>query len=425
MIVRAGWVCPVSAAPIRDGWVAIDGERISAVGCWTEAASEGTPAGARAEADIHLSDCVLTPGLVNPHTHLELTCYAGRIAPAPFWPWVAKLLPLRRAPDQLERERAAVADGAWRSLCAGVTCVGDISRTNLAWRALKQIPIRKVCFVELLSIADQPPRTLDELRVAVREVEEDGLLRVGVSPHASYSVPLIAAQECVNYAARIDRPWTMHLAELPEEIDFLAGRVHATPTAIQELMTRHGVESPRIPAGEYAERLYDAGGAGTIAHGNYLTDMDFRRIAATQVATIYCPGAHAYFGHPPHPFTALERAGARVCLGTDSAASQISDRLSILDEIRLARRRTDSGRTPEQWLKLCTADAANALGLADVIGTIEPGKFADLAAFRIDPATPDPVGALLDPAGPVGAAWTMVAGTPVLPMSKQLIASRC
>ncbi|GMU84458.1 MAG: cytosine deaminase [Planctomycetota bacterium] len=409
MIIRAAWVCPVAAEPIRDGWVAVERDRIVDFGAWPPGSSP------RAAADVHLADCILTPGFVNPHTHLELTCYAGRIAPAPFWPWVATLLALRREPGQAQREHDAAIDGAWRSLGAGVTSVGDISRLNVAWRALKPVPIRKVCFVELLTIADQPPRTLDELKAAVEAVEEDALLTVGVSPHASYSVPLREAMEAVAYAARIARPWTMHLAELPEEMDFLAGRAHATPAAIRELMIRGGVESPRIRPGEYARRLADAGGRGSIAHGNYLDSADTRHMASSGVTTIYCPGAHAFFGHPPHPLRQLSEAGAPIAIGTDSLASHVGDRLSILDEIRRARRTTGLSLSAGDWLRLGTAGGAEVLGLTEVTGTIERGKAADLAAFRIDRAAgsapiTDPVSALLDEDGPTDAAWVMVGG---------------
>lgn len=409
MIIRAAWVCPVVAEPIRDGWVAVERDRIVDFGAWPAGSSP------RPAADVHLADCVLTPGFVNPHTHLELTCYAGRIPPGPFWPWIAKLLPLRREPGQAQREHDAAIDGAWRSLGAGVTCVGDISRLNVAWAALKQVPIRKVCFVELLTIADQPPRTLDELKAAVETVEEDALLTAGISPHASYSVPLSEAIAAVAYAARIGRPWTMHLAELPEEMDFLAGRAHSTPAAIRELMVRSGVKSPRIRPGEYARRLADAGGRGSIAHGNYLESADMPHMASSGVATIYCPGAHAFFGHPPHPLRQLAEAGVPIAIGTDSLASHVSDRLSILEEIRRARRATGLALSAGEWLRLGTAGGANVLGLGGVTGTIERGKAADLAAFRIvGPAgsepIADPVAALFDADGPTDAAWVMVGG---------------
>ncbi|MCH7870528.1 MAG: hypothetical protein IID33_02395, partial [Planctomycetes bacterium] len=97
MILRAAWIVPVVGPPIRDGGVRIERERIVEVG----------PAASLAPTDetVHLTDAILLPGFVNPHTHLELTCYAGKIEPQPLWPWLERLVALRREPGAIERER--------------------------------------------------------------------------------------------------------------------------------------------------------------------------------------------------------------------------------------------------------------------------------------------------------------------------------
>jgi len=169
VILQARWVLPISGPPIRDGAVQVQDRCIAAVGRAADMLRTGEPV-------TDLGDAILMPGLVNPHTHLELTGYAGQIPPGPFWSWIMMLVRLRAAPGQWEREQAGVLAGARLCLQAGVTCVGDISRCNLSWPVLKQAPLRKVCFVELLSLADQPPRNLAELRAAAAEVAEDELL---------------------------------------------------------------------------------------------------------------------------------------------------------------------------------------------------------------------------------------------------------
>ena len=110
MILRAAWVVPVSSPPIRDGYVEISGDRIVAVGRWADRSGP-------AAQMLDLSDAILTPGLVNPHTHLELTCYAGQIPPGPFWSWIAKLVQLRRQPGQIGAVQVRgpnVFSGYWR-----------------------------------------------------------------------------------------------------------------------------------------------------------------------------------------------------------------------------------------------------------------------------------------------------------------------
>lgn len=403
MILSADWVLPLASPPIRNGWVSVQRDRIAAVGAPPAPASPG-------QRPTTLPGCALLPGFVNPHTHLELTCYAGRIAPAPFWSWITELIKLRAAPGQTQREAAAAADGAWQSLRAGVTCVGDISRLNLHWRALKPIPIRKVCFVELLSLADAPPRDPNELRAAVDGVQEDPLLTLGVSPHAPYSVPRDHFTAALRLARELDRPWCTHWAESAEEVAFLRGDENALPEVVRNLARKCGVSSPGAPPAAALE--YCTGGAtrGALAHLNYASAEDAARLARRGHVGVYCPRAHRFFAHPVHPIVELRRAGLRMAIGTDSAAS--NENLSMLDELRfLARARPEL--PPADLLRMGTLDAAAALRLEHAIGSLEPGKQADLVALRVAGApADDPYHALLHGETHTAAVW--VAGTPVV-----------
>ncbi|GAF68256.1 unnamed protein product, partial [marine sediment metagenome] len=134
-MLKAAWVVPVTSPPIRGGYIEIAGGRIVGVG----SSSVLPPTAARL---TDLGDALLMPGLVNPHTHLELGCYAQCLNPGPFWKWIKKLVRLRSQPGQLRREQQAISDGVCQSLRAGVTCIGDISRRNTAWSVLKPLPIR-------------------------------------------------------------------------------------------------------------------------------------------------------------------------------------------------------------------------------------------------------------------------------------------
>lgn len=403
MILKAAWVVPVTSPPIRSGFVEIAGDRIVEVGAASTRSST-------AEDFIDLGDTVLTPGLVNPHAHLELTSYAGALEPAPFWQWVQQLITLRAQPGQLEREGAAVAEGAWQSLRAGVTCVGDISRRNLAWSVLKSLPIRKVCFVELLTLADHPPRNPDELRTGVRAVAEDRLLTVGVTPHAPYSVPADQIRATIALAAEIRRPWTIHLAETPEEVAFLRGGKGALAPMIERLLEQCGVTSPSCsPVGllvDCARGLQ----RGSVAHANYVTEDEFGQLAETGHSVIYCPRSHRFFGHPPHPFVRMRAAGVPVTFGTDSLAS--NDSLAMLDELKHVLSHVPDAPAPDELLRMATLAAARALDLGRKIGSLEPGKQADLAAFPCAPETADPVRSLIEAAPPAQAVW--VAGQRVL-----------
>jgi cytosine/adenosine deaminase-related metal-dependent hydrolase len=350
------------------------------------------------------------PGLVNGHTHLELGCYAYRLQPAPFWKWIRQLIRLRSGPEQLEREQQAVSDGAWQSLRAGVTCVGDISRRNTAWLVLKPLPIRKICFVELLSLANHPPRNPDELRAGVQSVVEDELLTVGVSPHAPYTVPADQIRAAIGLADELRRPWTMHLAETPEEVAFLRGRRAAFGWMIRRLLKRQGIRSPRKSPIDFLADCSAGFRRGALAHVNYVSDDEISRLAEASHVVIYCPRAHRFFGHSPHPFMKMRAADVTVALGTDSLAS--NDSLSMLDELHFVYTQVADAPSPDQLLRMATLDGARALNLDDQIGSLEAGKQADLAAFPCSPNIVDPVRALLE--GPVPAQAVWVAGQRVI-----------
>lgn len=377
MILRSRWVLPIGAPPIRDGAVRIQDRRIAAVG----RAAEVTQAGDSVE---DLGDTILMPGLVNPHAHLELTCYAGQVPPGPFWSWLPELVRLRAQPGQFEREQAGVVAGARQSLAAGVTCVGDISRCNLSWPVLKHIPFRKVCFVELLSLADQPPRNLAELRAAVAEVEEDDLLTVGITPHAPYTVPRAQVEGSVRLAAELQRPWCTHWAETREECAFIRGSSASLHPFLDALLAQCGVRSPSLSPLEYLEACTHGLPPGTLAHYNYNGEGDAERLAAAGHTVVYCPRAHHFFGHAPHPYRDYLRAGVRVAIGTDSAASNVG--LAPLEELRFLSQNHPDAPPAHTLLEMVTSRAAEALGLGHLIGSLEAGKRADLAAF---PCTAD------------------------------------
>ena len=403
MILRAAAVVPVSAPPIRDGFVQIAADRIVALGAVRAGDSPSQPV-------QNLGDVVLTPGLVNPHTHLELGCYAGQLEPAPFWDWILRLVELRTQPNQIEREQQAVEDWAWRSLRAGVTTVGDISRRNLHWARLKSVPLRKVCFVELLSLADHAPSTLAELRAALETVEEDQLLTAGVTPHAPYSVPADQIRAAIELAAEKSRPWTTHWAESPEEIAFLKSGAEQLPEFVLRLVQQCGIQSPRLAPIAFLKRCAAGLPAGALAHVNYIEDAEIEPLAAARHTVVYCPRAHRFFGHPPHPLPKLRAAGVRVAIGTDSPAS--NDDLSVLNELRHVRENVADPPSPASLLRMATLDAAHALSLHEKIGSLEIGKQADLAAFPCKPDESDPIGALI--ANPPAPSHVWVAGKKVI-----------
>jgi len=238
-------------------------------------------------------------------------CCAGFL-----WDWIAGMVELRRRPGRVERERQGALDGAWQSLRAGVTCVGDISRENVAWEVLKPLPLRKVCYAELLTLADLPPRDPAELRVAVGAMIEDELLTVGVTPHAPYTVPEVQLRAAIALAHELDRPWCTHWAETREEVAFLSNGAAALPAFMRLILDQCDVRSPGLAPGAYLARCTGDRRPGLLAHANYLTPAEAEQVAAAGHVIVYCPRAHRFFGHPAHPFRQFQAAGVTVALGT-------------------------------------------------------------------------------------------------------------
>ncbi len=393
MILRAAWVVPVGSPPIPDGFVQIRGNRIAAL---------GPAAQAPGPFDEDLGAAALLPGLVNPHTHLELTCYHGRLAPGPFWPWVAELVGLRRQPGAAALERDGLRRGVRECLRGGVTTVGDISRTGESWRELADLPLRAVCFAELLSLAAEPPRTPAEVSAAAGAVPTGGRLRPGVAPHAPYTVVPADAGQAARRARVAGWPWTLHLAETAEEVAFLGGARDALPPLLADLGRQAGVDPAPDSVSGYVRRYFADAGPGALVHLNYLTPLDVAWLAASPHTVIYCPRAHRFFGHPPHPLPELLRAGVRVALGTDSRASNES--LALLAEASCVQACFPGLCGPADLIEMITRTAAGALGMSAEVGSLAPGMLADLAAFPLRGGG-DPLAGLVRHAPEALAVW--------------------
>jgi len=392
--LTARWVFPVDRPPIEGGHVLVRDAEIAAVG---PSRHGGVPL-------LDLGDAALTPAFVNAHTHLELTCYRGKLAPAPLWDWFVELLKLRREPGAPEAERAAVRQGAAESLAAGVTCIGDISRTAHHAQTLSECDIRAVCFCELISGATLPPATATQLGELVDKLSplESDKLRLGLSPHAPYTVTADDLTACERLASA-SRPVTMHTLETPEERDWMLGQ----GGPIVELLAMHNLPSKDTNWNRGVLSFLKAAGilrrGMLLAHVNYATDDDLDLLAESGAGVVYCPRAHAYYGHESHRWRDMRAAGIPVSIGTDSAAA--SGTLSILDELRYLHAKHPE--VPAQdLLAMGTFAGAAALGWANRIGTLSTGKSAEMVAIPLgEGAVGDPAAALFTGAAPVSHVW--------------------
>lgn len=336
-------------------------------------------------AAVDLGARVLLPGLVNAHTHLDLT----HIGPQPHAPaegfvaWVERIR-AGRAHDAAGIA-AAVRRGVELSLRAGVVLVGDIAgapagRPSLApFHALAHSPLRAVSFLEFFAIGLRESAALDRLERTLADLpaERTGPVRPGLQPHAPNTVARGAYHRAVQLAAALDLALCTHLAETPEEREFVA---RATGPQ-REMLERFALWSDallddfglgRSPIEHLAPVLDEA--PFLLAHVNDLgpaPDAALRTLASSGASVAYCPRASAYFDAPahfgPHRYRDMLDAGVNVCLGTDSIVnlprgvdSPDGPGLSVLDEARLLFRR--DAADPEALLAMATVNGARALG---------------------------------------------------------------
>jgi cytosine/adenosine deaminase-related metal-dependent hydrolase len=387
-LYRARWIVPVDRDPFEDGGLLVDAGRIVGIGRDLTA-----PA-----AMIHdLGDVILLPGFINAHTHLELSGYRGKLSAGPLWDWLEQLIALRRHPDVMEIERQAILDGAAQSLAAGVTCVGDISRTGSNLGLLQASPIRKVCFLELFSGAKQQPNDFASLKRIIDvlgRLVEPGRNIMGISPHAPYSVEWRDLLGAVDLSERNDLPLTMHFLETKDEQQWLADG----SGPLKKFLSRYGLPNAQSDEPRTVQDILVISGLldrnPLFAHVNYADDELISMLSKSRANVVFCPRTHSFFRHAPHRWRDMLAVGINVCIGTDSLASSPS--LSILDELRHLRQQSPDA-DPALLLDMATRRAAVGLGLSNHLGTLSPGKYADFTAISWDAAgPPDPLANIVD-----------------------------
>jgi len=382
MILQARFVVPVDSPPIEGGAVVVEHGRITAVGRASDL--RGTDA-------LDYGDAVITPGFVNAHTHLELSSLAHQVPPTPdFIDWLRRLIaampPTTSNPsEQKENIQTAVRTGVALSLAAGVTTIGDITRhPHWTREILAASEVRGVSFGEITAIGRGRHLLGERLASAASTEYQTERLRVGLSPHAPYSVEPDAMRACAERARVLALPLCIHAAETADEEEFTSRREGRFVDFLGEL----GVWDEEIRAAGCGSvelcRLTGLLGPRTVlAHANYVSDGEITQVANHGASVAYCPRTHHAFHHPAHRFRDMLEAGVNVCIATDSLASNPS--LSILDELRFLRNAHRSLPSLE-LLAMGTRRGAQALGFADTVGTLTVGKAADLVVIPLDPS---------------------------------------
>ena len=370
----AEWVLPISDPPISGGVVAIDDGLIVAVG------------GRERGEDVALGRVAVLPGLVNAHTHLELSYLQNRIPPAErFLDWVRRMLAARRA--RTEADDPDIVRDATEAIqyarAAGTSLIGDVTNTLATVPLLRDAAMPACVFHELLGFSGiNVEEQVAGARRALDDLPSGEHVKLSLSAHAPYSVsqPLFAAirRDLEDHGPAVS---TVHLGESPEEVEFLATGGGGWRTLLQDLGAWNAAwEAPRCSPVDYLADMGFLDRSVLAVHGVQFDGKDLDRLRALGTTLVSCPRSNRHVGVGSPPLEAFYAMKVDVAFGTDSLAS-VAD-LNVFAELAEARR--IAPKVPARaLLRSATLTGATALGFGSQLGSIEPGKQASLIAVRV------------------------------------------
>jgi 5-methylthioadenosine/S-adenosylhomocysteine deaminase len=316
-----------------------------------------------AKSIIQARDHAVLPGLVNAHMHETLTRGACEDLPLDRW-LVEVCFPLDRSYTYDIVHAAALMCQA-EMILGGTTTFVDIYRYPAACAEVSQVSgLRAVLTPQILI---DPPEVGESIESAEAFVStwqgRNPRITPGFGPHAPYSCPPEAYRRIAELAEKYDAPIHTHLAETRWEVGVIAERYGCSPT---EYLLRQGMLSPRL----------------SVAHGVYLTEAEILLLAEHGTAVVYNPTSNMKLASGVAPVPEMLSSGLVVGLGTDSNLS--NNNLDMWEEMRTGAvlqklHHNDASALPcGTILEMATLGSAKALGMAEKIGSLEPGKQADM-----------------------------------------------
>jgi cytosine/adenosine deaminase-related metal-dependent hydrolase len=380
---RAAWVLPIDARPVRDGWVTIDGGRVVALG-------DGVPRDGVREAN--LGNVAVMPGLINAHTHLELSYLRDRVAPSSsFTTWASQIIAERRRPEQPAEATvvSAIEAAIDESLRCGTAVVGDISNTLAPFAPLAASPLAGVLFWEIIGFRVEKPDELIAQAVSrLKTLRAADRLRVSLSAHAPYSVAPRLFQSIKKAVGQMPLvPSSVHLAEGAEEVELMA--TGGGPwQALMKAIGAWNVEwkPPGVSPVRYLADLGFLDDRVLAVHGVQMSNEDLGVLKERGVTLVTCPRSNGHTGAGVPPIEDFYASGVPIAIGTDSLAS--APDLSVFAEVATLHALAPS-IPAAALLESATRRGAHALGFAADFGTIAAGKRARLLAVDLPRRTDD------------------------------------
>src|SRR3989339_617637 len=285
IIVKAKYLIPNPDNCIENGAVAIKGTKIHRVGTFDEIKTL-----ANVDKIIDLGNAVILPGLINIHTHLDLTNLHNRIKPTTnFTHWVFQIIGARlrwKEGDYI----SSIEKGIELCVESGTTTVADIANTGYSFSVLKKSPLRKVVYKEVIDL--NPNHAKDVLKKTQTELSAiipDNLLSIGLSPHASYSVSRELYQAIAQFTVETDTPVCTHIAETLDEIEFLRKGTGSFPAFLKQIRAMpDNWQPPGLTPIQYLNETGILGNRPLLIHCIYLTDAEISTIKYSGASVAFC-----------------------------------------------------------------------------------------------------------------------------------------
>lgn len=375
---RAAWILPIDQPPIRDGVIEVEDGIIRSI----QPDSRRPMPGSR-----DLGNVAVLPGLVNAHTHLELSWLRGRVPPANrFTDWVKTLVAIRRGTEQAITPEvvAPVRDAIGELRASGTVAVGDITNSLAAVEPMLDAGLRGVVFHELLGFQERDGALVESTREG-RAAAARGGVRVSLAPHAPYSTSVElfkAIRQAVNQS---DCPiMSVHLGESVEEVELLATGSGPWRGMLETIgVWRDDWEIPGCGPVQFLDRHGVIDSRTIVVHGVQFDGAALARLAEIGATLVTCPRSNRWVGAGYPPVERFYQSGVPVAVGTDSLAS-VED-LNLFSELKTMRWLAPQVAA-RQLLASATMVGARALGLDGEIGTLTPGKAAEIIAVSLPDA---------------------------------------
>ncbi len=418
MLLTARYVLPVSGPHLENGAVLVRGDVIEKIGDAQELAREYPD-----EEVVDFGLAALMPGFFSLHTHLEQAVMRGLVDDLPYSEWKLQLLSKEKRLDAPDWEDSAGL-GVMEALRSGITTVADITETGASARAAAHAGLRAFVYREVSTMEKaHVPEVMAAARedIAAWEEMDSDMLVAGIAPHATYSCHPELLKAVAVFATEEGRPVSMHLAGSKDEYDFV--KYGRSRLAVDYRERYEGEDIGWLPTGVSPVRYVLQWGLFDIdellaVHCTQVDDADIEVLAEHDVSIAYCPRCNAKLGMGMAPLQKFLMAGIRVGIGTDSPAS--NNTMDLFDEMRVGLLLQRAVQGHEQFyiarhfVKMATLDAARALGAGNRLGSLEPGKQADIIAVDISHShqipTQYPYSTIVHTTNQDNVLFTMVAG---------------